>query len=64
MSDEIIRKYLNRNGGGPPWEPDPESDSDGTEDVGGAFGWVRGTRDRAISLELRKKDGSVVSRPC
>ncbi|HEX4054701.1 MAG TPA: hypothetical protein VHX86_10590 [Tepidisphaeraceae bacterium] len=61
MSDEIIRKYLSRNGGGPPTDPDPESDSDGTEDVGGAFGWVRGVRDRAISLELRKKDGTILA---
>lgn len=28
------------------------------EDVG-IFGWLRGIRDRAIMLELRKKDGSV-----
>jgi hypothetical protein len=27
----------------------------------GAFGWLRGVRDRAVMLELRRKDGSVVA---
>ncbi len=31
-----------------------------TEDVG-LFGWYRGIRDRAIMLELRKKDGHVLA---
>jgi hypothetical protein len=63
MSDELLRKFLHRNGGngGPPTEPDPNGDQDGTEDVDGMFGWVRGVRDRAISLELRKKNGSIVA---
>jgi hypothetical protein len=29
----------------------------------GAFGWLRGVRDRAIMLELRRKDGSILARP-
>jgi hypothetical protein len=61
MSDDTIRKHLSRKNGGPPWEPEPESDADATEDIGGVFGWVRGVRDRAISLELRKKDGRVMA---
>src|SRR3954468_3462668 len=35
-----------------------DRDNDGAEDYG-AFGWLRGVRDRAVMLELRKKDGSV-----
>lgn len=35
-------------------EPDPEELDDY-----GAFGWLRGVRDKAIMLELRRKDGSV-----
>lgn len=27
----------------------------------GCFGWLRGIRDRAISLELRKKDGRILA---
>jgi hypothetical protein len=27
----------------------------------GAFGWMRGIRDRAVSLELRRKDGSILA---
>jgi hypothetical protein len=36
------------------------SDSDPADDLG-AFGWLRGVRDRAIMLELRKKTGNVVA---
>jgi hypothetical protein len=32
-----------------------------TPDDLGAFGWLRGVRDRAIMLELRRKDGSAVA---
>jgi hypothetical protein len=58
MADELLRKYMGRQGG-PGAEAD-ETDSEGAEDVGG-FGWLRGVRDRAVSLELRKKDGSVLA---
>lgn len=34
-----------------------ESDADDL----GAFGWLRGSRDRALTLELRRKNGSVVA---
>lgn len=30
----------------------------GPEDIG-TFGWLRGIRDRAVMLELRRKDGSI-----
>jgi len=34
------------------------SDDQGAEDCG-CWGFLRGTRDRAVMLELRKKDGSI-----
>ncbi len=36
------------------------SEADVTEDLG-AFGWLRGIRDRATSLELRRKDGHILA---
>jgi hypothetical protein len=35
-------------------------DSEGAEDLG-CFGFLRGVRDRALMLELRKKDGSTTA---
>src|SRR5580658_8907596 len=34
------------------------SEPDGAEDLG-IFGWLRGTRDRSVMLELRKKTGNI-----
>ena len=39
-----------------------ETEIEATDDLG-AFGWLRGIRDRAISLELRKKTGNIVAIP-
>lgn len=36
------------------------SEPDGAEDLG-TFGWLRGTRDRSVMLELRKKTGDIVA---
>jgi hypothetical protein len=36
------------------------SETDACDDLG-AFGWLRGIRDRAVMLELRRKDGSIVA---
>lgn len=44
-------------------EPLPDvmaMDADATEDAG-CFGFLRGTRDSALMLELRKKDGSIMA---
>jgi hypothetical protein len=58
MSDEtLLRKYMGRNGGA---GPESDADSDSTDNFG-AFGWLRGVRDRAISLELRKKCGNILA---
>src|SRR5258707_5878740 len=43
------------------------TDTDGLEDDAndfddlGAFGWLRGVRDRALMLELRRRDGSALA---
>jgi hypothetical protein len=36
------------------------ADAEGPEDFG-SFGWLRGIRDRAVMLELRKKDGNILA---
>jgi hypothetical protein len=61
MSDDILRKYMGRNNGRLTSELESDSDAEGTEDIGGVFGWLRGVRDRAITLELRKKDGRILA---
>jgi hypothetical protein len=59
VSDRVLSKYLNRSETtGEPGEE--QSSADGNEDFG-AFGWVRGTRDRAIMLELRKSSGDILA---
>lgn len=35
-------------------------DGDMADDLG-SFGWLRGVRDRAMSLELRRKDGTILA---
>jgi len=67
MTDSILKRYTGRtveslaenrrtadSGSGPP------EDTDSPDDLG-AFGILRGIRDRAIMLELRKKDGSITA---
>ena len=59
MSDRILQRYTARNGEAAVDEPGL-GDVEGTDDLG-AFGWLRGIRDRALSLELRKKTGNIVA---
>ena len=60
MKDSLLKRYMVTS---PQAEqPDVSSSADSEEvDDFGFFGWLRGTRDRAVMLELRKKDGSVVA---
>lgn len=37
-----------------------ETEAEGTDNLG-SFGWLRGMRERAVMLELRKKDGNVLA---
>ncbi len=68
MSDRILDKYLHRK---PEERPHDQADiaattrlesgeSDAADDLG-CFGWLRGIRDRAVMLELRKADGSIMA---
>ena len=55
MNDSVLDKYTSRR-----VEPDAalSPDSEGADDFG-AFGWLRGVRDRAIMLELRHRNGRI-----
>ena len=55
MNDSVLDKYTSRR-----VEPDvaTPADSEGADDFG-AFGWLRGVRDRAIMLELRHRNGRI-----
>ena len=55
MSDSLIDKYAKR----PPSQLADQAEPE-TDDLG-CFGWLRGVRDRAIMLELRKNDGHVLA---
>lgn len=60
MTDRtILQKYVARNGEGAAGN-NTTADSDTTDDLG-AFGWLRGIRDRAVMLELRRKDGNILA---
>ena len=56
MSDKLLDKYVGKRTDSPAGTPEGE----GTEDCG-AFGWLRGIRDRAIMLEIRHKDGRITA---
>jgi hypothetical protein len=60
MSDnKLLERYLGRRSLGD-GESEAGAEPDGNEDFG-AFGWLRGPRERAVMLELRKKDGTVIA---
>jgi len=54
MSDSVLDRYTSKINGNATEQPDND-----VADIPGAFGWLRGIRDRAIMLELRHKDGKV-----
>jgi hypothetical protein len=58
MNESLLDKYVK-----PKHEPESARQTEGTEitDDLGAFGWLRGVRERAVMLELRLRDGSVVA---
>lgn len=59
MTDSILQKYTSRK----PLEAEPVNSSpepEGLDDLG-AFGLLRGIRDRAIMLEFRRKDGNSLA---
>lgn len=61
MSDEIVDRHvsrLQRSASG--LLIDADTDADESENFG-AFGWLRGVRDRAPMLELRKRSGNILA---
>jgi hypothetical protein len=54
--NQSLQKYASRFGDNA--ESGVVSDAEGTEDLG-AFGFLRGTSDRAEMLELRQKTGNI-----
>lgn len=54
MSDSVMKRFGIRPGS------EPESNEPEAPDDFGSFGWLRGIRDRALTLELRRKDGSIL----
>ncbi len=65
MSESILKRYTGRTveslaEARAASESAPMSDNENADDLG-AFGHLRGLRDRAIMLELRKKDGSITA---
>src|SRR5471030_2266616 len=59
MSDRFLDRYTGSRSTAED-EVDSASEPDGNEDHG-AFGWLRAPRDRAVMLELKKKDGTIVA---
>lgn len=55
MNDSILEKYIARR------DTEPAAVETEPMDNVGAFGWLRGIRDRAIMLELLLKDGSITA---
>lgn len=65
MSDSLLKRYVARPAEEAPdvrrsTQHGPSADQDAADDFG-AFGFLRGVRDRAIMLELRLKDGSITA---
>ena len=55
MNDSVLQRFASKaNENAEPLEAEQIDDL-------GAFGWLRGTRDRAVMLELRKKDGNILA---
>jgi hypothetical protein len=57
MIDKVLSRYAKPHS---ELEVTPATEPDMPDDLG-AFGWLRGVRDRAIMLELRHKDGRVTA---
>lgn len=56
MHDSLVDRYARRN---PAEAPTPEPEA--AEADMGCFGWLRGVKERALMLELRKKDGHILA---
>jgi hypothetical protein len=59
MSGKLLEKYASR-GSSDGSELDGDAESGGAENLG-AFGFLRGPRERSVMLELRKISGDIVA---
>ncbi|MCC6358744.1 MAG: hypothetical protein IT450_08380 [Phycisphaerales bacterium] len=60
MSDSaVLQRYVTGRDSRVAASPE-QVEVDPCDDLG-AFGWLRGIRDRAVMLELRRKDGSILA---
>jgi len=59
MSDKFLQKLAAKVGEKPAIVSVPDDPQD-VQDFG-AFGWLQGTRDRAVMLELRKANGNILA---
>lgn len=61
---KILERYTGRIGGNATNAASavPASDEGDIDDLG-CFGWLRGIRDRALSLELRLANGNIIAVP-
>jgi RNase P/RNase MRP subunit p29 len=59
MADKFLHHRLGRTMDDR-FDPAPSADSGGVDDFH-SFGWLRGIRERATMLELRKKSGDVMA---
>lgn len=57
--EQMLQRYTQREQSA---AAPPDATGDGIDDLGG-YGLLRGIRDRAFALELRKKDGTVLAVP-
>ena len=58
MPDSLVEKYAKRVSEP---SPEPSHEPEVIESDLGCFGWLRGVKERALMLELRKKDGHVLA---
>jgi len=56
MNVSVLDKYIKDRDA----DPAAPVEGEGTDDLG-AFGWLRGVRERAVMLELRRRDGSTTA---
>lgn len=59
MSDKLLERYTGQRRDG---QAEPDQEAEATDDLG-SHGWLRGTRDRAMMIELRKKTGDILALP-
>lgn len=60
MSDSSVLRRFSPNVASDHRGQSVVAELDATDDLG-AFGWLRGIRDRAVMLELRRRDGDILA---